>query len=74
MLERVAASLGNTPAISRKSYVHPALIELCRCGDATGVCDLKLPRATKWMRGEERALIAFLDEIAALKQDAVEAA
>lgn len=72
MLERVAASLGNTPAISRKSYVHPALIDLCRTGDATGICDLRLPRATKWMRGPERALIAFLDEIAALKQNGTE--
>ena len=27
MLEPVAEALGNTPAISRKSYVHPALIE-----------------------------------------------
>lgn len=67
MLEAVAAALGNTPAISRKSYVHPALIELCRTGDAEGICDLKLPRATKWMTPTERALIAFLEEIAALK-------
>jgi DNA topoisomerase-1 len=31
MLEPVTEALGNTPAISRKSYVHPALIERCRC-------------------------------------------
>ncbi len=74
MLEVVAASLGNTPAISRKSYVHPALIDLCRTGSADGICDLRLPRATKWMTGTERALIAFLDEIAALKQEEAEAA
>ena len=74
MLERVAAALGNTPAISRKSYVHPALIDLCRTGDATGMCELKLPRATRYMTGQERALIAFLDEIAALKQDEAKAA
>ena len=68
MLEQVAAALGNTPAISRKSYVHPALIELCRTGDATGVCHLKLPRATQWLSPHERALIAFLDEIALLAE------
>jgi len=67
MLETVAAALGNTPAISRKSYVHPALVELCRTGEADGLCDLKLPRATRYMRPPERALIAFLDEIATLK-------
>ena len=66
MLAEVAAALGNTPAISRKSYVHPALIELCRCGDVDGVCRLKLPRAKKHLSGHERALIVFLDEIAAL--------
>ena len=27
MIEPVAEALGNTPAISRKSYVHPALLE-----------------------------------------------
>jgi DNA topoisomerase-1 len=64
MLEAVAAALGNTPAISRKSYVHPALIELCREGDASALCALKMPRATQWLDGHERALIAFLDELA----------
>jgi DNA topoisomerase-1 len=69
MLEAVAGALGNTPAISRKSYIHPALIEICRAGDATGICDLHLPRATKWLTGEERALIAFLDEVAVLAKN-----
>ena len=65
MLEAVAAALGNTPAISRKSYIHPALIALCRAENAGGLCALKLPRATRWLSAHERALIAFLDEIAA---------
>jgi DNA topoisomerase-1 len=64
MLEAVAAALGNTPAISRKSYIHPALIELCRTENANGLCELKLPRATQWLTSHERALIGFLDEIA----------
>ena len=64
MLEAVAAALGNTPAISCKSYVHPALIELCRTGDASALCALKLPRATQWLDGHERALIAFLNALA----------
>jgi DNA topoisomerase-1 len=74
MLEAVAAALGNTPAISRKSYIHPALIELCRTGDANGLCALKLPRSTRWMGPRERALIAFLDEIAALHESRAKAA
>jgi len=64
MLEGVSAALGNTPAISRKSYVHPALIALCRDGDAGDLCDLRLPRATRYLDPHERALIAFLDDIA----------
>lgn len=74
MLEAVAAALGNTPAISRKSYIHPALIELCRTGDPAGLCALKLPRATRWLAARERALIAFLDEIALLHKSRAEAA
>ena len=74
MLECVASALGNTPAISRKSYIHPALVDICKCGDAGGVCALKLPRAARYLNGEERALIAFLDEIAALAKENAEAA
>ena len=74
MLEAVASALGNTPAISRKSYIHPALIELCRAGEAQGLCDLKLPRAMRWLDSRERALIGFLDEIAQLETRHVKAA
>jgi DNA topoisomerase-1 len=74
MLEAVAAALGNTPAISRKSYIHPSLIELCRTGDPAGLCALKLPRPTRWLQSRERALIAFLDEIARLPKSRAKAA
>jgi DNA topoisomerase-1 len=59
MLEPVADALGNTPAISRKSYVHPALVE--RVKDAKGKpLGLQCPRATKYLSSAERGLIAFL--------------
>jgi DNA topoisomerase-1 len=74
MLESVAAALGNTPAISRKSYIHPSLIELCRTGDPSGLCALRLPRPTRWLTACERALIAFLDEIATLHAEPAKAA
>jgi len=74
MLEAVAAALGNTPVISRKSYIHPALIELCRNGQADGLCELKLPRSTQRLNSHERALIGFLDEIAAAAQSPAKAA
>ena len=64
MLEPVAQALGNTPAISRKSYVHPALIELARSGGLKGETVPRLPRATKYLSPAERGLIGFLAELA----------
>ncbi len=60
VLEPVAAALGNTPAISRKSYVHPALIALVNDGRADTLAAAKLPRPTAWLTAAERGLIAFL--------------
>ena len=59
-MEEVSDRLGNTPAIARKSYVHPAVVALVdrqhkwRKG-------LKLPRKTKWLSGEERGLLELLE-------------
>lgn len=64
MIAPVAAALGNTPAISRKSYIHPALIELCRDGQDDWRAGLRLPRQTRYLSRAERGLIAFLDAIA----------
>ena len=61
MLEPVTEALGNTPAIARKSYVHPALIELVEDGQS----DLRathLPRATQYLSPAERGLIDFLEK------------
>lgn len=63
MLAPVAEALGNTPAISRKSYVHPALIQLAKSGGLKGEKPVALPRATKWLAASERGLIAFLDAL-----------
>ena len=62
----VAAELGNTPAICRKSYVHPIVI--ARYLDAGEVVEPDLdPPATRGqdhysLAPEERALIVFLDQ------------
>lgn len=61
MLEVVCARLGNTPAIARKSYVHPQVIALAAGQDnARGALPARLPRKTRWMSREERGLLAFL--------------
>ena len=61
MLEPVTAALGNTPAIARKSYVHPALIDLAKGDQAAFREHLDLPRATRYLDRYERGLIAFLE-------------
>lgn len=59
MIAPVAEALGNTVAIARKSYVHPALIDLAKDAKRSG---LQLPRGSKYLSGAERGLIAFLDK------------
>ena len=61
MLEPVAAMLGNTPAITRNSYVHPRLIELCKSGAPDYFSERRLPRKTKYLSRYERGLIELLD-------------
>jgi len=61
MLQPVAEALGNTPAISRKSYVHPALIEAVKANPGNPLGSLQCPRATPYLSRAERGLIAFLE-------------
>ena len=56
----VSERLGNTPAIARKSYIHPAVIALVD-RQVKWRASLKLPRATQWLSPHERALIALLE-------------
>jgi DNA topoisomerase-1 len=66
MLEPVAETLGNTPAISRKSYVHPAVIEAVTQAPRRRL-SLQCPRSTKYLSSAERGLIAFLAKAARRK-------
>lgn len=60
LLEPVTEALGNTPAIARKSYVHPSLIDLTKTGQDKFRANLDLPLATRYLDRYERGLIAFL--------------
>lgn len=65
MLESVSEQLGNTPAIARKSYVHPDLIALCKEDEQTQTVwreSLSLPRKTKYLSRYERGFLAFLKD------------
>ncbi|SDO70301.1 DNA topoisomerase IB [Pseudomonas jinjuensis] len=53
----VAAELGNTPAICRKCYIHPAIIEAFLAGELAG---LRKARRRKGLSSEEATLLAFL--------------
>jgi DNA topoisomerase-1 len=63
----VAAELGNTPAICRKSYIHPMVLARYEDEGVTIADDLRRSAPSHRRRGawryapEERALIKFLD-------------
>jgi DNA topoisomerase-1 len=59
-LEPVAEALGNTPAISRKSYVHPALIEALEDDPRDPLNGAPLPRARRRLSRYETGFLAFL--------------
>lgn len=75
VLEPVTAELGNTPAIARKSYVHPDLIDLVKTDQAAFRRALQLPRRVAGLSRVERGLIAFLerDVVPAAEEAAEEA-
>ncbi|WP_421991049.1 DNA topoisomerase IB [Qipengyuania sp.] len=61
LLDCVAERLGNTPAVTRKSYIHPAVIDLVERQEEWRA-EARLPRATKWLTREERGLIELLQK------------
>ena len=61
LAEEVADSLGNTPAIARKSYIHPAVLALVDV-QIKWRAGLKLPRESRWLGRYERALIELLED------------
>lgn len=63
MTEMVAAQLGNTPAIARKSYIHPLLIDIAQNRQLKWRKRLKLPRATRWLSAMERGLLRELKKL-----------
>lgn len=60
----VAQRLGNTPAVCRKCYVHPAVVDAFLEGELEA---LPPTRARKGLRREEVALLRFLEHAAGAK-------
>ncbi len=60
VIEPVAEALGNTEAMSRKSYVHPALIEAIKSDARDPLDGMERPRQRTRLSSEEVALLEFL--------------
>ncbi len=60
VVEPVAQALGNTPAISRKSYVHPALLDAVKQDPRDPLSGIERPRARKRLSSAEVGLLEFL--------------
>jgi len=56
----VAEALGNTPAISRKSYVHPKVLESVKEDARDPLGGMERPRARKRLSSPEVGLLEFL--------------
>ena len=73
-LEPVAEALGNTPAMSRKAYVHPALIDAIKNNPDDPLGGLQCPRAGKYLSRAERGLLLFLERAAGAEEAVAQAA
>jgi len=62
MVKNVAKQLGNTPAVCRKCYIHPAVLDGFLLG---ALAELPRPRARKGLRPEEVGLAVFLERMIA---------
>jgi DNA topoisomerase-1 len=71
-IEKVAKQLGNTPAICRKSYVHPEILSAYLSGDLVKMIDAKIAQKFKRqyakLTADEIMVLAFLHKrLGALK-------
>jgi DNA topoisomerase-1 len=60
VIEPVAEALGNTAAISRKSYVHPKLLDAVKDDARDPLDGMDRPRARRRLSSSEVALLQFL--------------
>jgi len=60
MVKNVAKQLGNTPAVCRKCYIHPAVVDGFLLGS---LAKLPRPRVRKGLRVEEVGLAMYLEQM-----------
>jgi DNA topoisomerase-1 len=65
-IEQVAAQLGNTVAVCRKSYIHPEIVECYLDGSLLGLLQGRVEQALRedlaGLRSEEAAVLALLQQ------------
>ena len=75
-IESVAAKLGNTPAICRKSYIHPIVLESYLSGATIEVLEEKVGRTLRnqlaVLSPAESAVLAFLQQRLSAAADAAD--
>lgn len=73
-IKKVAAKLGNTPAVCRKCYVHPAVLEAylggITPGEAKRELEAEIAERREALRDEERMLVELLEQRAMLEKAA----
>lgn len=57
IIDEVSTALGNTPAVARKAYIHPKLIEAAATSEPLAT---QAMRATRWLSRDEREFIRWL--------------
>ncbi len=74
MAKAAAERLHNTPAISRKSYVHPAILELAAMEPAERerLLPLRAPAQPRGLTCDERRLLGFLEAYAQMNSVAIQ--
>ncbi len=63
VMDAVSARLGNTPAVARKSYVHPAIVGVLAGEIAWDAAWERLPRRARGLEPVERGFLAFLGAV-----------
>lgn len=66
-VDRVAASLGNTRAVCRKCYIHPAVLEAYQAGLTIGRVTAR-KRSTPALRQAEAKLVRLLEQMTPARQ------
>lgn len=62
-VERVSRELGNTPAVCRASYIHPAVLEEFREGRLAAQWARASTRSPRLLISEERRLLGVLEQL-----------